>query len=59
MATEDARTFAKALEAAAIERNKQPSGSGPEYLFEYQDTSRSELLHISFSPNTPGGRITD
>jgi hypothetical protein len=59
VATEDARTFAEALDAAAIERNEQPSVPGPEYLFEYQDTSRSELLHISFWPGTPGGRITD
>jgi hypothetical protein len=59
MTTEDARTFAEALDAEAIERSEQPSVTGPEYLFEYQDVFRSELLHISFWPDTPGGRITD
>ena len=54
VATEDARTFAEALDAAAIERNEHPSVAGPEYLFEYQDASRSELLHISFWPDMPG-----
>jgi hypothetical protein len=53
VATEDARTFAEALDAAAIERNEHPRVPGPEYLFEYQDASRSELLHISFSPDMP------
>jgi len=54
VATEDARTFAEALDTAAIERNEHPSVAGPEYLFEYQDASRSELLHISFWPDMPG-----
>jgi hypothetical protein len=42
-----------------MERAEHPSVPGPEYLFDYQDTSRSELLHISFWPNTPGGRVSD
>jgi hypothetical protein len=54
VATEDARTFAEALDAAAIARSEHPWVPGPEYLFEYQDASRSELLHISFLPETPG-----
>jgi hypothetical protein len=53
VATEDARTFAEALDAAAIERNEHPTGAGPDYLFEYQDASRSALLHISFWPDLP------
>jgi hypothetical protein len=59
VATEDAHTFVEALDAAAIQRNEQPSVPGPEYLFEYQDPSRSGLLRISFWPNLPGGRVTD
>jgi hypothetical protein len=54
MSTEDARTFAEALDAAAIEQNEHPWVPGPEYLFEYQDASRSELLHFMFLPGTPG-----
>jgi hypothetical protein len=55
MATEDARTFAEALEAAAIERNEHPTVAGPEYQFEYHDASRSALLHIGFWPDLPAG----
>jgi hypothetical protein len=55
VATEDARTFAEALDAAAIERNEHPVVAGPEYLFEYQDASRRDLLHISFWPDMPAG----
>jgi hypothetical protein len=54
MATEDARTFAEALDAAAMERSEHPWVAGPEYLFEYQDASGSDLLHFSFWPDTPG-----
>jgi hypothetical protein len=53
VATEDARTFAEALDAAAFERNEHPGVAGPEYPFDYQHASRSELLHISFWPDLP------
>ena len=53
MATEDARTFAEALDAAAIERNAHSTGAGPAYLFEYHDASRNGMLHIGFLPNLP------
>jgi hypothetical protein len=55
VATEDARTFAEALNAAAIDRNEHPWVPGPEYVFEYQNASRSQLLHIGFLPSIPAG----
>jgi hypothetical protein len=55
VATEDARTFTEALDAPGIERNEHPWVPGPEYLFEYQDASRSEMLRISFRPDLPAG----
>jgi hypothetical protein len=54
VATEDARTFAEALDAAALERNEHPLAAGPEYLFEYHDAFRSPLLHINFYPDLGG-----
>jgi hypothetical protein len=54
MTTEDARTFAEALDAAALARNEHALAAGPEYLFEYHDAFRSPLLYISFGPDLGG-----